>query len=84
MGYGILELVEGDSKQMFNCIGLFLRTKVFNRRLASDDDVKKLWKSTNQGQTLQQITVEHAVIVGVEDPRYLADDWSKKWNAPVK
>lgn len=84
LGFGILALVDQDLHKNLGCIGPFLKTKIFNTRLASFEDVKKLWISTGHGDNIQWKNIQHAVIVGVEDPDFLADDWTKEWDAPVK
>jgi len=83
IGYGTIDLMDEEIKKVLEVDGPYLKTRVYNTREASVEQVKKLWANMGNGETLKWLSREHAVIVGVEGMNVFMAEWKRDWNQPV-
>ena len=83
MGRGIVSLVDKELKELLGVEGPYMRTRVYNTRVAEEEEVKKLWRKMGRGNHVQSLAMEHEVIVGVLEEKDVMEEWSKEWNEGV-
>lgn len=80
LGFGSIDLVDKELKELLETEGPHLETQVYNVRKATLESIRKLWVKVGLGESLHAICVENAVIVAVEGEDSMAGEWTKKWD----
>lgn len=75
LGYGIVHLVDSETRGALGLDSPKLVANVWNMREASDDAVNRLWTKMNRGQDCQWYNLDYAVVIGVSGRTQLDPTW---------
>ncbi|KAF8949770.1 hypothetical protein BDZ97DRAFT_1899742, partial [Flammula alnicola] len=84
LGWGIIHLIDKALQTTLKIEAPALTTQVWNTRAATTKSVRDLWAKMNKGEALSRISIEHAVIVGIQNKAMLKAGWNGPWNQPVE
>lgn len=84
LGFGIIHLVDKETRNALGLEAPVLIANAWNVREASEAAVNKLWGQMNHGECLEWHSIEHAVVIGVQSKDQLSPTWVSNPSAFVE